>query len=282
LQLKGRVREERPCLCGSTSYRILLRGNYDRPLGRDYRFAVAKCLECGLARTLPVPDATQYESGYPQTTREGRFVGDSCDGWSPWVAKYVRDHAVGKRLLDVGCHVGNLVHAAQDQGFRAEGIDIDPVAIAEGSRLGRRVWNKSIEDVYESYDVVVLSHVVEHVIDLGRFLERVSAILVDGGRAFVFAPNYTGLLPRLMKDHWMAWSPSQHVWHFAPKTLTDVVQQVSGLRAVDCTTRRVMEPPSIGIKGGLKAAVTYASRVSGWGDSIEAIFEKPGRNGDAG
>jgi SAM-dependent methyltransferase len=261
--------------CGLEQYEVVLTEGYDRPLGRDYAFWVARCLGCSLARTLPVPDPDQYAQGYAQTTRDGFFVGSSSDGWSAWAAGYVRARSSGSRLLDVGCHVGNLVVAAGSLGFDARGIDIDPLATAEAKRLGRRVATCSIEDVGDTYDVVVLCHVLEHIVDLRQFLQGVSQVIVAGGRAFVFVPHYRGLIPRLMGNHWMAWSPSQHVWHFKPSTLIRVVEASSPLRFVNCTTRGVIEPPSSGIKGRVKAVLSSTSHLLGWGDSIEAIFEKP-------
>lgn len=266
---------ESPCFCGEARYRLVLKGNYDRGIDAEYDFSVVECLNCGLARTFPPPDVTQYERGYPPTTAQGRFAGTHTDMWSEPIAAYVAKRAPGKQLLDVGCHVGNLVAAATARGFAAEGIDIDPVATAEGRRLGRRVRTTGIEDIGGAWDVVVLNHVLEHVLDLRGFLACLARVLAPGGRAFVCVPHRRGLLPLLMKGRWMGWIPSQHVWHFTPTTLARIVQQASGLRLVACTTEGVIEPPSRGAKGAVKGWVSELSRRMGWGDQIEAIFEKP-------
>src|SRR6185503_10544853 len=94
---------------------------------------------CGLARTLPPPDTEQYRSGYAPNTRYGTFAGSLSDFWSPVVARYVRDNSTGMSFLDVGCGVGNLVVAASQLGFDAEGIDVDQVATEEARRNGRPV-----------------------------------------------------------------------------------------------------------------------------------------------
>jgi hypothetical protein len=78
-----------------------------------------------------------------------------------------------------------------------------------------------------------------------------------------------------MKNRWIGWYPSQHVWHFVPETLTGVVGEASGLRLVTLTTKGVIEPPSVGFKGHVKAGVTVVSRIVEWGDQIEAFFQKP-------
>jgi SAM-dependent methyltransferase len=263
------------CFCGSTRYRALLEGGYDRLALRNYDFTVVRCLDCGLARTLPVPDVSQYERGYSLTTENGRFVGARADAWSEAIAEYVWARTSGKRLLDIGCHVGNLVVAAEACGFAAEGIDLDPVATEEARRLGRRVHTGRVEDLEGSYDAVVMNQVLEHVLDLRSFLSAVVRLLAPGGRFFVFVPYYAGLVPILMGRHWIGWAPRQHVWHFTPATLTSVMHDATPLRRIAYTTKGVIEPPSTGAKGAVKARVSAFSRLVEWGDQIEAIFEKP-------
>jgi SAM-dependent methyltransferase len=270
------------CVCGATQYSPVLRGTYDRLLLHDYAFEVVRCNRCALARTLPVPDQRQYDSGYALTTEDGRFVGAHEDGWSERTVRYVRRRAGGSRLIDVGCSVGNLVAAAKAHGYEAVGIDPDCVATAEGRRLGREVRAGRIEDVAEeSFDVAVANQVVEHVLDVRGFFAALERVLAPGGYAFILVPHYRGLMPRLMRDHWIGWFPSQHVWHFTPTTLKHVAEGSSGLRLVEYTTKGVIEPPSAGLRGYVKAAVTACSHATGWGDEIEALFQKAphGSNG---
>ena len=178
------------------------------------------------------------------------------------------------RLLDIGCHVGNLVAVATERGYDALGIDLDPVSTAEGRSIGRRMRTGGVEEVGETFDVVVMNALLEHIVDLRTFLFNVARVLAPGGYTFVHVPHYRGLMPRLMRTHWMGWFPSQHVWHFTPRTLSSVVQEASPLRLVRATTRGVIEPPSSGLKGRVKALVDRFSRAVGWGDQIEAIFRK--------
>jgi SAM-dependent methyltransferase len=264
------------CACGATDYEAVLTGAYDRLLAREYAFEIVRCARCGLARTLPVPDEQQYAVGYFLTTDGGRFVGATEDAWSEGIARYVRRRVGGSRLIDVGCNVGNLVAAATAEGYDAVGIDPDVVATAEGRRLGRDVRACSLQDVEERpFDVAVANHVCEHVVDVRGFFANLENALQPGAHAFILVPHYLGLMPRLMRAHWMGWAPSQHVWHFTPQTLRNVVERASGLRLVECTTRGVIEPPSTGPKGRVKAAAAALSRRGGWGDQIEALFQMP-------
>jgi SAM-dependent methyltransferase len=262
------------CFCGEQQYSIIRSGEYSRLGVHGYRFSILKCVACDLARTTPAPDPRQYASGFSLTTRSGEFVGSTQDAWSAAVARDVAKWGTGKRLLDIGCHVGNLVEAAGEIGFDAHGIDLDPVATARGRQLGRALENRSLEDVKETFDVVVLVHVLEHVHELRTFLFHLERVLVRGGLAFVYVPHHRGLIPRLMRDNWMGWVPQQHVWHFTPRTLARTVETTTRLRTRDCTSHGVIEPPSTGIKGAGKAAISAFSRFVGLGDGVEAVFGK--------
>jgi SAM-dependent methyltransferase len=265
---------EGSCFCGHERHTIVISGRYGRLGVHDYGFAILQCESCGLARTWPVPDPAQYEAGYSLTTEEGEFVGSTEDAWSASVVRDVARRAKGRRLIDVGCHVGNLVQAATEIGFDAYGIDLDPVATTAGRRLGRAVENCTLAQVENTFDVAVLVHVLEHVRELREFLSQLERVLAPHGLAFIYVPYYRGLVPRMMGENWIGWFPQQHAWHFTPDTLVGTVERVGKLRVAECTTRGVIEPPSTGIKGAAKATVSKLSRSVAWGDEIEAVFEK--------
>jgi SAM-dependent methyltransferase len=262
------------CVCGEERHATVLSGRYQRLGVQDYAFTILKCRSCGLARTSPIPDPLQYDVGYALTTKEGQFVGSTEDEWSANVARDIARRAEGRRLIDIGCHVGNLVQAASEIGFDAYGVDLDPVATGAGRRLGRAVENRALAQVNDTFDVAVLVHVLEHVHELRQCLSHLERLLVPRGLAFIYVPNYRGLVARLMRENWMGWFPQQHVWHFTPATLVGTVERTGNLRVVDCATRGVIEPPSTGIKGAVKAAVSTLSRSVEWGDEIEAVFQK--------
>ena len=260
------------CVCGAAEYRERLKTT-NGTSGQQY--VIAECKNCGLVRTLPPPDTTQYHSGYAPTTHDAQFTGKLHDDWSAQVARFVRDHSQGTSFLDVGCSVGNLVVEASKLGFSAEGIDVDPIATEEARRAGRPVRTAGIEDVAGKYDVVVANHVLEHIGDLRTFLTEVFRLLEPGGRFFVLSPNRKGLIARLRRGRWMGWVPSEHVWHFTPQTLGPTVERASSLRTVSCTSRGVIEGPAGGVAGLAIRALTVTSKALGRGDQVEGIFERP-------
>jgi SAM-dependent methyltransferase len=259
------------CFCGGRRYREVLSGVWLRAAnGQGISFTVAECDACRLARTLPVPDASRYERS--QSCWSG--LGTRPDSWSERIAEELAGKARGLRLLDVGCNTGNLVAAAGSKGFDAEGIDLDPAVVEVGRRLGRRVSSTALEDLEGPYDVVVMNHVLEHVPDLRTFVGHAGRVLAADGILAIRVPHYKGLIPRLMRDHWYAWAPDEHVWHFSRETLERIVRESAELRAVEIAARGVIEPPSSGLRGLVKAAVARSADRMRRGDQIVALFAR--------
>lgn len=95
------------------------------------------------------------------------------------------------RMLDVGCGYGSLVSAAIRRGATAEGLEIDPRAVAHCRRLGLPVGNVNSEaELAEAIrqrepQLVVISHVLEHLVNPERLLSACC-----GGMVMIEVPAY--------------------------------------------------------------------------------------------
>jgi SAM-dependent methyltransferase len=260
------------CWCESGEYTTLLAGSWDRYGGSDpLPLTVRRCRECGLARTDPTPNEDRYGQG------ESIWAAARLhDQWSDKLAKRLLGRAPGRRILDIGCNVGNLVEAAARSGADAEGIDLDPVAIERGRTAGRNVHLRDIADQTGEWDGIALNHVLEHVVDLSGFLGHVERLAGSGAVIMINVPCYEGVIPRMMGERWFAWAPDEHVWHFTPKTLRRVVESSTSLTTLAARRRGLIEPPSDGLKGRTKSMIGRLASRANRGDQVEALFRKPG------
>ncbi|XP_057595977.1 ubiquinone biosynthesis O-methyltransferase, mitochondrial isoform X1 [Hippopotamus amphibius kiboko] len=125
--------------------------------------------------------------------------------------KTVADHQPGKplfgmKILDVGCGGGLLTEPLGRLGASVIGIDpvdeniktaqhhksFDPVL---DKRIEYRTCSleEIVEETAETFDAVVASEVVEHVIDLETFVQCCCKVLKPGGSLFITTINKTQL-----------------------------------------------------------------------------------------
>src|ERR1039458_5907464 len=96
------------------------------------------------------------------------------------------------RMLDVGCGDGSVLKLAQELGWNAEGVDFDAQAVNTARRKGLSVRLGGLaKQRYpdESFDLVLMSHVIEHVHDPLATLREVRRVLRVGGTLAVTTPN---------------------------------------------------------------------------------------------
>jgi 2-polyprenyl-3-methyl-5-hydroxy-6-metoxy-1,4-benzoquinol methylase len=102
------------------------------------------------------------------------------------------NHFEGWKILELGCGIGALVHYFQTRKADVIGIDGDEKAV----EIGRKRWNVNVCNTFiesgkieEKYDLVCLSHFVEHLVNIEKTLEKILSYIKTGGFMFVEVPN---------------------------------------------------------------------------------------------
>jgi SAM-dependent methyltransferase len=142
--------------------------------------------------------------------------------------RFIGKHLLpGSSLMDVGCCVGAFVHAAEQQGYQAEGIDISNAAVQYGAARGLklRVENMLATEYPEPLDAICLWSTLEHVSDPLAFLRKAFKVINPGGWLFVSVPNFSGLSQKLLGKKFNLVAV-EHLNYFTPKVLTAVVSSV--------------------------------------------------------
>jgi SAM-dependent methyltransferase len=100
-----------------------------------------------------------------------------------------------RRILDAGCGSGVYVEALIAGGADAYGVEFDGEAVTRGRARGVPADRISQGDLgsldwpADSFDVVLLNEVLEHVPDDDAALVEIRRVLRDGGHLVVFSPN---------------------------------------------------------------------------------------------
>jgi SAM-dependent methyltransferase len=139
------------------------------------------------------------------------------------------------RVLDVGCNAGELLSLFQQAGWDVAGVEMSPgPAALAAKRLDAPVFNGTVEDYEldgEPFDLITLSHVLEHLHDPRAVLERLAALAAPGGGLLVEVPNADDLLLPAFGGFYRPLCPGDHVSFFDHCSL-DAVISTSGWEMV--------------------------------------------------
>lgn len=143
--------------------------------------------------------------------------------------RYLPRVPVHGRLLDVGAGNGAFINRARNRGWDVAGAEPDPAALAQAERQGLHVRNGGIECFAKEqnrFDVITMSHVIEHVHDPRETLTQALRLLKPGGRLYLETPNIGSLGQRRFGRHWRGLEPPRHLTLFNWTSLESMLSQV--------------------------------------------------------
>ncbi len=198
------------------------------------QFSVARCRRCAQVVTTPVPAdiGKYYPAGYYGDKQGRRFP--AVMEWLQEKLYAWRSGQVLRRLqrknakvLDIGCGRGLLLRA-----FQRNGCDVTGTEFSDGAcRFAREVLKlpvrvgllQELNFPDNSFDVVVMWHVLEHVSDPRPTLAEVSRILRPGGMFLVAVPNFGSPEARLAKAGWFHLDCPRHLSHHTSASLSRIL-----------------------------------------------------------
>ena len=170
------------CECCGSKEKIVI-SNFDR-YGLPYVSNL--CKSCGLIYTSPRFDQksynkfydTQYRyiyTSYPiNQSKEDFFRNQVSRGRT--VLDFVLKNNPNKDInsvLDVGCGMGGLLVPFKEKNFKVYGIDYGSEYVEYGKRHDLNLNVGGITDIDEKFDIIIYSHVFEHILDLGSELTEI-------------------------------------------------------------------------------------------------------------
>lgn len=140
----------------------------------------------------------------------------------------------GLRILDIGCGAGLLCEPFARLGAEVVGVDPSATNIsvaklhAERAQLAIDYRCTTVEEIdpLERFDIVLAMEVVEHVVDVGAFLDRCALLLKPGGLMVVSTLNRNWksfALGIVAAEYVLRWLPrGTHQWDkfVTPEELT--------------------------------------------------------------
>lgn len=107
-----------------------------------------------------------------------------------YYSRYVKNSKDFK-ILEVGCSNGfNLINIKEKfPKVSVKGFEFDKKTTEFARNLGLDVSNKNLDEVNEKFDLVLISHVLEHVKEFENFIIQLYKLLKENGKLVILVPN---------------------------------------------------------------------------------------------
>ncbi|MBE5228490.1 MAG: class I SAM-dependent methyltransferase [Microcystis aeruginosa PMC 728.11] len=210
-------------------------------------YAHFACCDCGSLYVYPRPSSAELLEFY--RLEQGNHLSQSCwqeshkHSWDLWkhTLQVARNKAGSGRLLDIGCGSGEFLRFAQKMGWSdVEGIEVIPeIADIAGQLTGAKIYTSDFLETplaENSYAVITLWDVIEHLSNVPMVLERIFSLLKPGGIVIIGTVNQQGISMRFFKEKSLTVMPPEHLTFFTSKGMRQALknQHFIGIMCWSC------------------------------------------------
>lgn len=242
-----------PCnLCGSSQYRILYAGDaahLARVSAQTFRCTseqhgdftnIVECESCGMRYESPREPEQKLEAQYEdvedpvyEREQEGRIRTFSR------TLDSLERHVRPGKMLDVGCYLGLFLDVARARGWETHGVEPSAWAARRAGEKRHQVVNAPLRRANlpaQSFDLVTLWDVIEHLHDPLGQLREIQRLLKPGGVFGLSTMDAGCLFAKLAGRRW-PWYMRMHLYYFTRGTLTRMLQE-AGFEVLEVETHK--------------------------------------------
>jgi SAM-dependent methyltransferase len=226
-------------VCGSPKTEFLFKAR-DKNRRIDQReFDVMRCVACGVGFTLPKLPVADLAKYYPQeyySIDNNLKLERATRPHNRRRVRRIQRFVSQGKLLDIGAGTGMFLKIAHENGFDVEGLEISEDAAV----VGRTTWRLNIRtgNLHEtaitpdSYDVVTLGHVYEHLHEPRAAAKQLFAMIKPGGLLVLAVPNFDSVQARVFRAAWFHLDVPRHLFHYTPAGMKLLMER-AGFNVVD-------------------------------------------------
>jgi 2-polyprenyl-3-methyl-5-hydroxy-6-metoxy-1,4-benzoquinol methylase len=228
-------------ICDSDNYTELY------PAGKAQVHRIVNCNVCNLIYANPQTDNVSAVEKNHLTSGDGETeidVDEELRNFTPENHQYMRkqflqlnDYAkiidfVEKKdkgtFMEIGSYAGIFLNEAKKKGWDVVGIEPLEIPALYSEKLGVRVIREYFENAAieeESLDVIVATHVIEHVSDPSAFVDKAYRLLKPGGKLILETPTYDSLSFKLLGHRERSVRCNGHIYFFTKDSLSKLVEK---------------------------------------------------------
>jgi 2-polyprenyl-3-methyl-5-hydroxy-6-metoxy-1,4-benzoquinol methylase len=197
-------------------------------------FSLKRCNSCGIIATSPRPNDDQLGKYYESE----KYISHSGSSSGlvnrlyllarsralHWKYQIINKLSDIKTILDFGCGTGEFLHHMKDQGWTVAGMEPNVQARSKAENLIGITIDSSIDDLHSTYNVITLWHVLEHIPDPNKTIEKLKSILTNNGSLVIAVPNYAAYDSYHYNQFWAGYDVPRHLWHFNQNAMVQLLR----------------------------------------------------------
>lgn len=128
-------------------------------------------------------------------------------------------------LLDIGAGTGDFLLVAKNNGWNSVGIEPSVKAKAIAKTKGVELKSNLSEFEDNSFDIITMWHVLEHVPNLENQIKELKRLLKPNGSILIAVPNFKSFDANYYKEFWAAYDVPRHLWHFSKTAIKKLFEK---------------------------------------------------------
>lgn len=219
-------------MCDSKNVELWKRGNIESVKVEEFKITdhqygkhwdLSRCKTCDFIFSEPFPPVeiskiyeriVDHEYVEEEEGRSGNFK-----SILKTLKRIVKDKG---SFLDVGSATGIMMNLAKKEGWNVYGVELSRWAVNEAKkRYGLEIIQGDFSEVElpeNSFKVVTLIDIIEHVSNPKEVMEKVWRILEKKGVAVIVTPDIQSLTAKIMGKRWWHFRPA-HIGFFSKRSL---------------------------------------------------------------
>ena len=201
-------------------------------------FSIWQCKSCGLLFTNPIPKAQNLGKYYESPDYLSHDT--SSSGVIGKLYQFLRKINIARKykivtnlknsgnILDIGCGTGELLNYFQNQNWSCLGIEPNEPT----RKFAKAHYNLKVEEEQsletipsQSFDIISMWHVLEHVPDVNERIIQVKRILKNNGHLIIALPNPISRDANYYKTYWAGLDVPRHLYHFSPQAFENLANR---------------------------------------------------------
>ncbi len=193
------------------------------------KFSLWECKDCNLVFTNPRPENEDLGRYYESPDYLSHNTTDN--GSMGKLYKFLREKNIKRKyniinkliptgtILDIGCGTGELLSYFQKNNWHCRGIEPN----VKARNFAKVQYDLKVEEESfiknfspESFDIISMWHVLEHVPDVNKRMQEAKYLLKKQGYLIVALPNPISWDATFYKNYWAGLDVPRHLYHFSP------------------------------------------------------------------